>query len=152
MQALLEWLVEALPVPVRRRIPPAMVALLAQMVQFGCVGLAGFAVDTAVVYGTRGFAGLYVAGLLSYVAAVTCTWWLNRIWTFRGIGNVGAIHLQWLRFVLANIPGFCLNRGAYFLLVALVPVCADQPVIATFAGAVAGMGANFLLSRAVVFR
>ncbi len=83
---------------------------------------------------------------------MTTTWWLNRVWTFRGLSNIGPIHRQWVRFVLANLPGLCLNLGSYFLLVALVPVCATHPVIAILAGAVAGMFANFTLSRAVVFR
>jgi putative flippase GtrA len=33
-----------------------------------------------------------------------------------------------------------------------VPVCATHPVIAIAAGAIAGMFANFVMSRAVVFR
>ena len=152
MQSWLTWLVSAMPAPLQRRILPAHVQLLAQMVQFGFVGVAGFATDTAVVYATRGWAGLYVAGTVAYGVAVTVTWWLNRVWTFRGISNIGAIHRQWARFVLANIPGLCLNLGTYFALVAAVPFCATNPVIAIFVGALAGMSSNFLLSRAVVFR
>jgi putative flippase GtrA len=45
-----------------------------------------------------------------------------------------------------------LNRGTYALLVTFVPLCAEQPVYAVAAGAVAGMFVNFGLSRRVVFR
>ena len=152
MLALMDWLVDALPGPVRRRLAPAHVRLLAQFVQFGVVGVAGFVVDTAVVYATRDWAGLYLAGVLAYAVAVTTTWWLNRVWTFRGLGNIGPRHRQWLRFVVASLPGLCLNLGSYFALVATVALCAIHPVIAIAVGAVAGMFANFVLSRAVVFR
>ena len=152
MLALMDWLVDALPGPMRRRLRPAHVQLLVQFMTFGTVGVIGFLVDTAVVYATRDWAGLYVGGILAYAAAVTTTWWLNRVWTFRGIGNIGPAHRQWLKFVVATVPGLCLNLGSYFLLVSLVTVCADHPEIAIAAGAVAGMFANFAMSRAVVFR
>ena len=152
MLTLVNWLVDALPVPIRRHIRPGHVQLLVQFAQFATVGVAGLLVDTAIVYATRAWAGLYFGGIIAYAGAVTTTWWLNRIWTFRGIGNIGPMHRQWLRFVLANIPGLCLNLGTYFILVALVPLCAAHPELAIAAGAIAGMFANFILSRAMVFR
>jgi putative flippase GtrA len=152
MLALMDWLVDALPGPMRRHVRPAHVQLLVQLMQFGTVGVAGFLVDTAVVYATRFWAGLYVGGALAYFAAVTTTWWLNRVWTFRGIGNIGSKGRQWVRFVLASVPGLCLNLGTYFALVALVTLCAAHPELAIAAGAIAGMSANYLLSRALVFR
>ena len=148
----IDRLVQALPGTLRRRVRPAHVQVLAQFIQFGCVGVAGFAVDTAVVYAVRGWAGLYFGGALAYAVAVTGTWWLNRVWTFRSHGHFGPMHRQWAKFVVVNLPGLCLNLGTYFALVAAVPLCATRPVIAIFAGAIAGMFANFSLSRAVVFR
>ena len=112
----------------------------------------GFLVDTAVVYATARPLGLYGAGAFAYAVAVTTTWWLNRVWTFRESNASGPMHRQWLRFVVANMPGLCLNLGAYFTLVAAVPLCARFPVIAVAAGAVAGMTANFILSRRMVFQ
>ncbi len=152
MLALVDWLVGALPGPARRRISVGHVRLLAQLLQFGTVGVAGFLVDTAVVYATVTAVGLYAAGLVAYAVAVTTTWWLNRVWTFRGASSREPMLRQWLRFVVVNVPGLCLNLGTYFSLVATVPLCAHSPVIAVAAGAVAGMAANFVLSRRVVFR
>jgi putative flippase GtrA len=152
MLALLDWLVDALPGPLRRYVVPAHMRLLAQFMQFGVVGVAGFVADTAVVYAMRDWAGLYVAGTVAYAVAVTVTWWLNRIWTFRAAGAVTPVLRQWLTFAAANLPGLCLNLGTYFVLVTVMPLCATHPVIAIAAGAVAGMFANFTLSRAVVFR
>ncbi len=119
--------------------------------KFGVVGVFGFLIDTAVVYGLRASLGLYGAGAVSYVVAATGNWALNRVWTFRGSGS-GKAHHQWALFLLTNLVGFTLNRGTYALLVTFVPLCNAQPVFATAAGAVAGMFVNFGMARAVVFR
>ena len=128
-------------------IPP----MLLQFLRFGIVGTCGFIVDTAVVYAARGMLGLYVAGLLSFLVAATTTWALNRAWTFRGL-STGALHRQWMRFLAANSLGFVLNRGAYFTLVTVSILCAANPVLATAAGSLTGMLANFTMSRRIVFR
>jgi len=125
--------------------------LLAQFLRFGVVGVFGFGVDTAVVYATRVWLGLYGAGVLSFVAAASANWALNRAWTFRGLSRTPA-HRQWALFLAANALGFVLNRGAYAALIATSPVCAANPVLAVAAGAVAGLFSNFVLSRRLVFR
>jgi len=135
----------------RQAATPGRVLLARQFLRFGSVGLVGLVVDTAAVYGLRGTFGLYGAGVFAYFAAATATWALNRAWTFRGLGS-GSAHRQWVLFLAANLVGFVLNRGTYALLVTFLPIAAAQPVIATSAGAVAGMFVNFGLSRKVVFR
>jgi putative flippase GtrA len=134
-----------------RSVSPSQRLIVVQFLRFGTVGGIGFLVDTATVYGLRHNLGLYGAGLIAYVIAATGNWALNRIWTFRGRGS-GPAHRQWAMFMLTNLAGFVLNRGAYILLVTFVAAATRQPVIATAAGAVAGMFANFSLSRRVVFR
>ena len=151
MQALLLRLATQLPTPARHIATEARLRLMVQFAMFGTVGTLGFIVDTAVVYALRGSLGLYWSGLASYFVAATCTWTCNRLWTFRGIGS-GPAHRQWMRFLVANSLGFALNRGAYMLLVTFVALCAREPVLATAAGAVAGMFVNFSLARTVVFR
>ena len=152
MLRLVQAIIRALPPPLRRHFPPGLAAILAQFMQFGVVGGIGFVADTAVVYALRAPAGLYVAGTAAYGVAVTVTWWVNRIWTFRGISNIGPMRRQWAYYAIANLPGLLLNLGTYFALVAGSPFCAAYPVIAVAAGAGAGMFANFTLSRALVFR
>jgi putative flippase GtrA len=125
--------------------------VLLQFLMFGTVGVAGFLVDTATVYLLRHQLGLYGAGAVAYGTAASVNWLLNRIWTFRGRGS-GPAHVQWVRFLFANVAGFVLNRGTYAILVTFVPLCAAQPVFAIGAGAIAGMALNFNLSRALVFR
>ena len=125
--------------------------VLRQFVQFGLVGLSGFAVDVLVVYLLRHAIGLAAAGLAAYFAAATSNWALNRVWTFRAASRTGLIR-QWAMFIAANGLGFLLNRGTFLLLVAFVPLCAEQPVFAVAAGVAAGLLANFNLSRRMVFR
>jgi putative flippase GtrA len=151
MNALLLRLAQELPAPMRRFASPARIGVLVQFLMFGTVGVAGFVADTATVYALRRSLGLYGAGMVAYVVAASVTWILNRIWTFRGRGS-GPVHHQWARFLAVNAAGFILNRGTYALLVTFVPLCADQPVFAVAAGALAGMFVNFRLSRKIVFR
>lgn len=151
METLILRLVESMPPAVRVHASPARIATLVQFVKFGAVGLTGLAIDTATVYALRDSMGLYAAGLVAYVVAASGNWLLNRVWTFRGQG-AGPAHHQWGRFMLANLVGFALNRGTYALLVTFMAAAADQPVIATSAGAIAGMFVNFYLSRRLVFR
>jgi len=125
--------------------------LLHELRRFGTVGLFGFMVDTVVVYGLRESFGMYGAGLASYFAASTTTWVTNRAWTFAGRGSGNAFR-QWLQFLSANVLGAVLNRGTFFLLVWLIPLCASYPVLAIAAGVAAGLFANFSMARKIVFR
>ena len=151
MNTLLLRIATQLPPPMRLLATPARIDTLVQFLMFGTVGTAGFLVDTATVYALRGSLGLYGAGMVAYVVAATVTWILNRVWTFRGLGG-GPMHQQWARFLVVNLGGFALNRGTYALLVTFVALCAEQPVFATAAGAIAGMFVNFSLNRTMVFR
>ena len=151
MQALLLRLSTQLPSPARKLATPARIATLVQFLMFGTVGTFGFLIDTAAVYGLRRSLGLYGAGVAAYLVASTCTWLLNRMWTFRGLGS-GPVHHQWVRFLAVNLGGFVLNRGPYAILITFVPLCAQEPVSAVGAGAIAGMFLNFSLSRTMVFR
>jgi putative flippase GtrA len=141
-----------LPGPLRAHASEARIRLLVQFGMFGVVGLIGFVIDTATVYALRHAVGLYVAGIAAYFTAATGTWFFNRLWTFRHIVSTDSWHMQWRRFLAANLTGFVINRGVYALLVTFVDVAARQPVIAVFAGALAGMTLNFNLSRKMVFR
>jgi putative flippase GtrA len=128
------------------------VALAARLLRFGVVGGCGWVVDTATVYAIKGLIGVQAAGIPAYVTAATCTWALNRVWTFRGRGGGGPMHRQWATFLATNLVGFAANRGAYELLVSFSDLCAADPIIATAAGALAGMVPNYILSSRIVFR
>ncbi|HVZ08121.1 GtrA family protein [Rhodopila sp.] len=147
----MQALIRILPPPIRRAATPSRVAVAEEFFRFGIVGAIGFAIDTATVYSLRGSLGLYGAGAAAYLTAATSNWLLNRVWTFRGRGS-GPAHRQWLKFLLANLVGFVLNRGTYAVLVTVCALAAAQPVIAIAAGTAVGMFVNFGLSKRLVFR
>jgi putative flippase GtrA len=124
---------------------------LLQFVRFGVVGTIGFLVDTAVLYAGLALGlGLYGGRAVSYLAAASATFALNRAWTFRGQGE-GRVARQWALFLVLNLVGFAFNYGTYAALVASVALVAQHPVIGVAAGSLAGMLGNFLLSRRYVF-
>jgi putative flippase GtrA len=154
-----------LPDPLRGYASEQRIQLLVQFAMFGMVGLVGFVIDTGTVYAVRyallhyvsvlhmgDLTALYIAGLAAYFTAATGTWICNRLWTFRHFARSDPWHIQWRRFLAANLGGFVINRGIYALLVTFVAIAAREPVIAVFAGAAAGMTLNFNLSRKMVFR
>ena len=128
---------------------------LLQFLRFGVVGTVGFVVDTAVLYAGLALGlGLYGGRAVSYLAAATTTWALNRAWTFRGQGQgqgQAPVMRQWALFVVINLVGFAFNYGTYAALIATVAFVAQYPVIGVAAGSLAGMMGNFLLSRRFVF-
>jgi putative flippase GtrA len=134
-----------------RALPAHRVALVMQFLRFGVVGVFGFVVTTLVVYATRPWIGNYWAIVPGYLIAASGNWVLNRLWTFRGRGTQ-PLHREWTMFLLTNLLGFVLNASVYWALVAVSPLCADNPVIALVGGTLCGMFANFFLSRHVVFR
>jgi putative flippase GtrA len=123
-----------------------------QFVRFGLVGIAGFAVDAAVlalalVLG----AGVFWGRGISYVAAASCTWALNRRWTFRDRSSGWAA--QWARFLAVNALGGAVNYGVYaFLVLHHDGVSIVFPVFAAAVGSLCGLAFNFLLSKRMVFR
>lgn len=132
-------------------IGPERSRTLLQFLRFGVVGTVGFVVDTAVLYAGLALGlGLYGGRAVSYLAAATTTWALNRAWTFRGQGQAPVMR-QWALFVVVNLVGFAFNYGTYAALVASVAFIAQYPVIGVAAGSLAGMLGNFLLSRRFVF-
>jgi putative flippase GtrA len=136
-----------------RLLGPRLAGLAWEFLRFGVVGVAGFVVDAAVLYGMLALGGgLYGGRVVSYVAAASTTWGLNRVWTFRHRAGGGDVRRQWALFLLVNLVGFALNYGTYAALVAFVPVVAAHPVLGVAAGAIAGMFSNFVFSRQLVFR
>lgn len=124
-----------------------------QLVLFTLVGALGFVVDAGIVQVlVRRFAAdPYLARLLSFLAAATTTWSLNRRYTFAG-GGGGSRRREWLRYLVAMGGGFALNYGTYAVLVASWPLVREWPAIGVAAGSIAGAALNFLASKYWIFR
>jgi putative flippase GtrA len=123
-----------------------------QLFSFGVIGCIGFLVDTLVLYLAIFLgSGLYQGRVLSYLAAVTVTWALNRRFTFARRNGGKALH-EWARFSVSQLSGATINLGAYAALVHTSPYCARHPVIAVAVGSVAGMMINYVVAHRYVFR
>jgi putative flippase GtrA len=127
-------------------------ARIVPFMKFGIVGTMGLMWDTLTVYGFRALLGLSGATVLAYFVAASMNWLVNRHWTFRHVVHADRPLTQWARFMMANSLGFVMNRGMVFALFLLVPLCRAIPFLALAAGSLAGLSANFTLSRRVVFR
>ena len=127
--------------------------LLGELLRFGTVGVAGFIVDAGVLtLGLHLGTGPWLGRVLSYVAAATVTFSLNRAWTFRTADRSRPLTRDWGLFLVVNLIGFACNYGTYAALIAGVPLVREVPVLGVAVGALAGMAGNFLLSRRYVFR
>ncbi|MDP9128695.1 MAG: GtrA family protein [Pseudomonadota bacterium] len=128
-------------------------ALFIQFFKFGLIGVIGFLVDYGMLHFGLDVLGLgrYGSAIFSFPFAVTATWIGNRVFTFKGLSSQPAHH-EWARFLAVCAGGFVLNRGAYALLIANVPLAYAYPVLGLVAGTAAGMFFNFFVARRFVFR
>lgn len=124
-----------------------------QALRFAAVGVVGFFVDAGVLMAARALLGmdLYTARALSYIAAATSTWAMNRTFTFKEHASAAWLK-EWARFFAANLVGGGVNLGVYAALVKYVPLVYQHPVLGVAAGSLSGMCVNFVLSRVYVFR
>ncbi len=121
-----------------------------QFFRFAVVGTIGFVIDAGVLlYVLSLDFDFYSARAISFLCAVTCTWLLNRVFTFRDRNEdlVG----QWARFASVNLIGGLINYGIYAVLVWQLAIVQTWPTLGVAAGSIAGMFINFALSRRLVF-
>ena len=133
--------------------PPRAPKVHEQFFRFGVIGVLGFLVDVAVLYlSVYGFhMNRYAGRVASYLAAATCTWWLNRRFTFTRADKSRPMR-QWMLFLSLNVFGGIIN---YLTYVFVVRIDLDRGVyllIGVACGSLAGMIFNFMMSRVFVFR
>ena len=106
-----------------------MPPLISKFIKFGVVGASGMVVDFGVLYLLRDVAGLHdlLANTISFTAAATSNYFLNRIWTFRSHEkNVG---VEYLKFLLVSVIGLLINNGVLLLSKFLWPVAYETGTI-----------------------
>lgn len=131
---------------------------------FAVVGGIGFLVDAGVLTALVNGFGInpYAARAVSFAAAVTATWWLNRSWTFgnrneacgdvpKATGVVSRIAAEYARYVGVQTTGALINLGVYALCVAADPALAAYPILPLAAGSAVALLYNYAASRRFVF-
>jgi putative flippase GtrA len=123
-----------------------------QFLSFAVIGALAFLVDAGVLFvAMEAGMGPYAGRCVSWTAAATFTWYMNRVRTFRGLGRRESAIRQWGRFLLANSAGGSLNLLVYAVAIASSALVREFPWLGVALGSIAGLVANFLLSKRFVF-
>ena len=122
-----------------------------EFLAFGLVGVAGFAVDVGVLYLAAPWLGWYAARVLSFVAAATATWALNRRYTFTARHSDTSLGREYLRYLLTMLGGALVNYAVY---VATLHTVDGRwaPALGVALGSCLGLVVNFLSARHLVFK
>lgn len=140
-------------------------AVSRQFLTFALIGVGGLLVDLAALALALQLLMLdpYSGRVVSYLAAATFTWYMNRQYNFTGVSRRGAIR-QWARFLAANGVGALVNYTIYVLVLWIGPkmiaivglwpttLALMLPFAGVAAGSVAGLVFNFVLSKRLVFK
>lgn len=130
--------------------------------RFCVVGAVGFVVDASVLYACAPFLGWYVARVISFLAAATATWFLNRRYTFTDLdsgaqGHNSAIFAsrtfvwrQYWQYLLSMLLGGCVNYGVYAATLHWV-YAPHAALLGVALGSCAGLVVNFLAASRLVF-
>ncbi|WP_050479301.1 GtrA family protein [Herbaspirillum rhizosphaerae] len=127
--------------------------MVRQLFRFGLAGVAGFVVDTVVLY-LMLFLGLgfYLGRLVSFFCAVWVTWHINRNYSFAPGQKTPPSWQEWWRYLLAMSLGGAVNYLAYSASLQMSDVIRAHPVYAVAVGSLAGMAVNFISAKWWVFK
>lgn len=118
---------------------------------FTAVGAIGFVVDLGALYLVAPYLGWYGGRVVSFIAAATATWLLNRRFTFRARQSGTSVGREYARYLLTMLGGTLVNYAAYALTLHWVGG-AWGPALGVAVGSCAGLVVNFLSARHFVFR
>jgi len=114
------------------------------------VGLAGFIADAAILSTLMHVWEWhhYTARALSFAAAVTLTWYLNRHWVF---WRTSDRKREYGAYFGVQAVGAAINLGTYALIIAVLPSLARLPVLPLAAGALLASLFNYSAASRWVF-
>ena len=131
---------------------------LPALLRFGLVGVGGLLVDLAVLYVAAPNLGWYGARVLSFWAAATATWWLNRHYTFASATAAAAaaesaasVGRQYLRYLLSMTLGGSVNYLTYATVIVWW-IWPAAPAVGVALGSCAGLVFNFVVAKYFIFR
>lgn len=124
-----------------------------ELQRFALAGGVGFAVDAAIFISLFQWLnwGLVPARLISFSAAATATWLVNRNLTFAH--RKSANHLsEWARYIAVNATGAILNLVIFILVMQYLPDSGPYPFLALAMASGIAMVVNFTGSKYLAFR
>ena len=136
-------------------------SLIQQIGRFAVVGVINTGVDLVVLnlliyvshVGERGF--FYtVFKSISFIAALTNSYFMNKYWTFAGKGTSNRV-IEVSEFAIVSVVGFLINVGVSSLVVYYIPPIivspAVWPSIGALFGTAFGLVWNFIGYKLLVF-
>ena len=132
--------------------PVWSVSVLRHLPGFVLVGAIGFLVDAGILTAlVTGFgAGPYAARAISFTAAVTATWYMNRRWVFEQV-TAHKTSREYTAYLVVQVIGAVINLSVYVAVIELVPRLAKTPVVPLALGAAVALLFNFSASSRFVF-
>jgi putative flippase GtrA len=124
----------------------------AEFLRFCGVGVIGFVVDSAVLYGSAPYLGWLFARLVSFLVAASVTWYLNRRLTFISEAKDAAgsaMSMQYAKYLASMALGGVLNLTVYALTIATWKFYA-APILGVALGSCAGLALNFVIARHIM--
>jgi putative flippase GtrA len=120
--------------------------------RFIASGAIGFLVDALVLtaFMRSLHLGAIAARAVSFPAAVTVTWLLNRHGAFAGRGLANARH-EYAGYFAIQLVGAALNLLVFVACLESWPALAEWPVIALAAGAAIALLFNFFAARLMLY-
>ena len=128
-------------------------ALLLQARTFLLLGATGFLVDGSLLVwlSQQLDMDLVRSRIISFSAAVSVTWLLNRRLTFPDHASRRKFS-EWIRYFAVNGVGALLNLGVFLLLIEGYPALQAYPLVPLAVAALLALVFNFFASRSIAFR
>lgn len=120
---------------------------------FAWVGAIGFVMDAGVLALCVHVLGVgpYISRILSFLAAVSFTWFLNRHWTF-ALRKTRSKRHEYMRYFSVQSLGMLINLMIYALCIESVDLFRQWPVLALAIGSIGAAAFNFAASHRFVFK
>ena len=125
-----------------------------RIVQFVIAGGIGFIIDAAILSALTALAGWHPlrARIVSFLCAVTVTWWINRRYTFADRRTQQQrTAREYSRYLLAQGSGAALNYAVFAATILLVPALKPYPVLPLAVGSGVAMFFNYFAMHWFVF-
>jgi putative flippase GtrA len=125
-----------------------------RIVRFIVAGGIGFLVDAVILSALTSMVGWHPlrARIVSFLCAVTVTWWLNRRYTFADRrGAQQRTTREYSRYLLVQGAGAALNYAVFAAAILLVPALKPYPVLPLVLGSGVAMCCNYFAMQRWVF-
>lgn len=122
------------------------------LVGYVVVGSVGFAVDGGIMQALFSLLSwdALAARAISFPAAVTVTWILNRNWTFNRY-ETKVSHKKYALYLMTMIVGSLVNVLVFAATIHLVPMTQAYPLVALAVGAGVALVLTYSVSTYVIF-